>query len=324
MSDGWETVPCMCAGDGNGNTVPGISVRWNSDSLIVMGGKTPLAGQLSDRLCYLCASELMVHVVLFLLREPASQWSQREAQRLSCSRLPCCGGRLHCCHLSAASLGFATWSQDPLPELGTQNLKVPLSLEPRSRPHLWTLLLPLKPALNLSSCMDFPYPLSIPLCLPIPSCRLFSYRVTDEDQPRHPKKTERFGFYELFLTSTLSYCRFHNVYCTYIASSCVSIISLPASHLPFPSRWVQSLFPRYSVPRKVSMYQASHIPISSRPAGEASSPSLVFLSSLQPHLQNLPQSRILCHLSCVLTLSLQWVCSLCSSIFKEVFRLPQR
>uniref|UniRef100_A0A8C8AYV1 CST complex subunit CTC1 n=1 Tax=Otus sunia TaxID=257818 RepID=A0A8C8AYV1_9STRI len=83
--------------------------------------------------------------------------------------------------------------------------------------------------------------------------------------------------------------RFHNVYCTYIASSCVSIISLPALHLPFPSS----------------------------PAGEASSPSLVFLSSLQPHLQNLPQARILCHLSCVRTLSLQWVCSLCSSIFKE-------
>ncbi|XP_010119602.1 PREDICTED: CST complex subunit CTC1, partial [Chlamydotis macqueenii] len=83
--------------------------------------------------------------------------------------------------------------------------------------------------------------------------------------------------------------RFSNVYCTYIASSCVSIISLPASHLPLPSS----------------------------PAGEASSPSLVFLSSLQPHLQNLPQARILCHLSCVLTLSLQWVCSLCSSIFKE-------
>ncbi|XP_042644331.1 CST complex subunit CTC1 isoform X3 [Tyto alba] len=83
--------------------------------------------------------------------------------------------------------------------------------------------------------------------------------------------------------------RFHNVYCTYIASSCVSIISLPASHLPFPSS----------------------------PAGEASSPSLVFLSSLQPHLQNPPQGRILCHLSCVQTLSLQWVCSLCNSIFKE-------
>ncbi|XP_008944557.1 PREDICTED: CST complex subunit CTC1, partial [Merops nubicus] len=83
--------------------------------------------------------------------------------------------------------------------------------------------------------------------------------------------------------------RFCNVYCTYIASSCVSIVSLPASHLPFPSS----------------------------PAGEASSPSLVFLSNLQPHLQNLPQARILCHLSCVLTLSLQWVCSLCSSIFQE-------
>ncbi|XP_009978234.1 PREDICTED: CST complex subunit CTC1, partial [Tauraco erythrolophus] len=83
--------------------------------------------------------------------------------------------------------------------------------------------------------------------------------------------------------------RFHNVYCTYIASSCVSILSLPASHLPFPSS----------------------------PAGEASSPSLVFLSNLQSHVQQLPRARILCHLSCVLTLSLQWVCSLCSSIFKE-------
>ncbi|XP_051469127.1 CST complex subunit CTC1 isoform X2 [Apus apus] len=83
--------------------------------------------------------------------------------------------------------------------------------------------------------------------------------------------------------------RFRNVYCTYIASSCVSIISLPASRLSFPS----SL------------------------AGEASSPSLVFLSSLHPHLQNLPQAQILCHLSCVLTLSLQWVCSLCNSVFKE-------
>ncbi|XP_041570408.2 CST complex subunit CTC1 isoform X2 [Taeniopygia guttata] len=83
--------------------------------------------------------------------------------------------------------------------------------------------------------------------------------------------------------------RFHNVYCTYIASSCVSIISLPVSHLPFPSS----------------------------PAGEASSPSLVFLSSLRPQLQNLAQARILCHLSCVLTVCLQWICSLCSCIFKE-------
>ncbi|XP_061861468.1 CST complex subunit CTC1 isoform X2 [Colius striatus] len=83
--------------------------------------------------------------------------------------------------------------------------------------------------------------------------------------------------------------RFHNVYCTYIASSSMSTVSLPASRPPFPSS----------------------------PAGEASTLSLVFLSSLQPPLQNPPQARILCHLSCVLTLSLQWVCSLCSSIFKE-------
>lgn len=83
--------------------------------------------------------------------------------------------------------------------------------------------------------------------------------------------------------------RFHNVYCTYITSSCVSIVSLPASHLPFPSS----------------------------SAGEASSPSLVFLSSLRPQLQNLAQARILCHLSCVLTVCLQWICSLCSCIFKE-------
>lgn len=164
----------------------------------------------------------------------------------------------------------------------------------------------------------------MPSYLPIPCYKLFSCHVTDEDQTSHAKKTGRFGFYELFLTSAFSYCRFHNVYCTYIASSCVSIVSLPASHLPFPSRWVQGLFPLYSLPRKVSMFQASHIPISSSPAGEASSRSLVFLSNLQPHLQHLPQARILCHVSCVLTLSLQWVCSLCSSIFKEVFKLPQR
>lgn len=77
-----------------------------------------------------CVSEFMVCVVLCLLRDSAVQGSQREAQRLSCSRLPCCDGHLHYCHLRAASLGFATWSQDPLPELGTQDLKVLLSLEP--------------------------------------------------------------------------------------------------------------------------------------------------------------------------------------------------
>uniref|UniRef100_A0A8C2U5X6 CST complex subunit CTC1 n=1 Tax=Coturnix japonica TaxID=93934 RepID=A0A8C2U5X6_COTJA len=83
--------------------------------------------------------------------------------------------------------------------------------------------------------------------------------------------------------------RFHNVYCAYIASSCVTVLSLPASHQLFTSSC----------------------------AGRASSPSLVFISNLQHQLQALPQARILCHVSCVLTLSLQWVCSLCSSIFKE-------
>lgn len=257
----------------------------------------------------------MVCVILCLLRESASQWSQCEAQHLSCSRLPWCGGHLHCCHLFATSLGFATWSQDPLPELGTQNLQVPLSLEPWFSCCLWNHL-------QIVPLVDFPHPLLMPSCLPVPCYKLSSYHVTHENQPSHAKKTEWFGVYELFLTSALSYCRFHNVYCNYIASSCVSIISLPAFQLP--SRWVLGLFPLYSVPINVSMFQASHILVSSSPAGEGSSPPLVFLSNLQPHLQHLPQARILCHLSCVRTLSLQWVCSLCSSIFKEVFKLPQR
>ncbi|XP_034644129.1 CST complex subunit CTC1 isoform X1 [Trachemys scripta elegans] len=89
--------------------------------------------------------------------------------------------------------------------------------------------------------------------------------------------------------------RFHNVYCTYIASSCISILALPPPCLL----------------------------LSSNPAGIASkspaatSPSLVFLSKLllQPH--SLSQGQILCHLSCVLALSLQWICSVCSSIFRE-------
>uniref|UniRef100_A0A8C8S056 CST complex subunit CTC1 n=1 Tax=Pelusios castaneus TaxID=367368 RepID=A0A8C8S056_9SAUR len=61
----------------------------------------------------------------------------------------------------------------------------------------------------------------------------------------------------------------------------------------------------------------------SSPAGTASntpaaiSPTLVFLSHLllQPH--SLSQGQTVCHLSCVLALSLQWVCSICSSIFRE-------
>ncbi|XP_006132979.2 CST complex subunit CTC1 isoform X2 [Pelodiscus sinensis] len=89
--------------------------------------------------------------------------------------------------------------------------------------------------------------------------------------------------------------RFHNVYCTYIASSCISILALPPSCLL----------------------------LSSNPAGTAfkspadTSPTLVVLSELllQPH--SLSQGQILCHLSCVLDLSVQWICSDCSSIFRE-------
>ncbi|XP_053792003.1 CST complex subunit CTC1 isoform X2 [Vidua chalybeata] len=131
----------------------------------------------------------------------------------------------------------------------------------------------------------------------------------NEKPPGHPKQIGSPVVMDIYITATYlqhlrgllpgakilfqnlerKISRFHNVYCTYIASSSMSIVSLPVSHLPFPSS----------------------------PAGEASSPSLVFLSSLRPQLQNLAQARILCHLSCVLTVCLQWICSLCSCIFKE-------
>lgn len=113
----------------------------------------------------------MVYVVLCPLRESASQWAHHEAQRLSCTRLPRCVGHLHCFHLSAASLGFAAWSHDHLPELGTQNLKVPLSLEPWSRlltsltvfetislvsPLMWTSFIPC-PYLRMSQSLTINY-----------------------------------------------------------------------------------------------------------------------------------------------------------------------
>lgn len=209
-----------------------IQKTWEVEQwqLHLDGRKSPSSRPSSVTSHAACVSELMVCVVLCLLRDSAVQGSQCEAQCLSCSRLPCCDGHLHYCHLPAAPPGLATWSQDPLPELGTQDLKVLLSLE------LWSPLLSLKPTLNLTSYMDFPHLLFKPSSLPIPYHKLFSYLVTNEDQPSHLKKTWVFGFCELFLTSALSYCRFHNVYCTYIASSCVNILSLPASHLPFPSR----------------------------------------------------------------------------------------
>ncbi|XP_074856917.1 CST complex subunit CTC1 isoform X2 [Carettochelys insculpta] len=89
--------------------------------------------------------------------------------------------------------------------------------------------------------------------------------------------------------------RFQNVYCTYIASSCISILALPPS---------------------CPLLSSNPTGLSSK-SPEATSPSLVFLSNLllQPHSPS--QGKILCHLSCVLALSLQWICSVCSSIFKE-------
>lgn len=257
-------------------------------------------------------------VFLCLPRESAGQWSQREAQHCSCCRLPHCAGHLHCCNLPAASQGFATWSQDPLSELGTQNLKVPWALL-----CAWTESdLPYRLWNNLPSSLGLSV---VHTCLtPSPYSKWHSYRVTDY-QTSHPgKKNHQEAVCFLLLTFTLSYCRFHNVYCAYVASSCVTILSLPASHQLFTSRWVQVLFLPFSVLRRIFLFQVSRCPVSSSCAGRASSPSLVFISNLQHQLQALPQARILCHVSCVLTLSLQWVCSLCSSIFKEVWKLPER
>ncbi|XP_054858640.1 CST complex subunit CTC1 [Eublepharis macularius] len=81
--------------------------------------------------------------------------------------------------------------------------------------------------------------------------------------------------------------RLKNVYCTYMASSCLRVLSPP----PPDS--------------------------SSRPFDGTSNLSAVYLSHilLQPH--SLCQVQVTCHLTCVLTLSLRWSCSLCDSILKE-------
>uniref|UniRef100_A0A8D0GCP9 CST complex subunit CTC1 n=1 Tax=Sphenodon punctatus TaxID=8508 RepID=A0A8D0GCP9_SPHPU len=76
------------------------------------------------------------------------------------------------------------------------------------------------------------------------------------------------------------------VYCTYIASSCISVLS------------VSPICPL----------------VSASPLGTSSCLPLVFLSRI-PH--SVSQARIFCHLSYVLSLSLHWICSLCNSIFKE-------
>ncbi|XP_019382891.1 PREDICTED: CST complex subunit CTC1 isoform X2 [Gavialis gangeticus] len=83
--------------------------------------------------------------------------------------------------------------------------------------------------------------------------------------------------------------RFHNVYCTYVASSCIRIIALPVPGVLLPPS----------------------------PKGAASSPPLVLLSSLLLQPCSLSHAQAFCHLSHVLALSLHWICSLCCSIFRE-------
>ncbi|XP_059576491.1 CST complex subunit CTC1 isoform X2 [Alligator mississippiensis] len=83
--------------------------------------------------------------------------------------------------------------------------------------------------------------------------------------------------------------RFHNVYCTYIASSCIRIVALPAPD----------------------------VLLAPSPKGAASSPPLVLLSSLLLQPCSLSHAQAFCHLSHVLALSLHWMCSLCNSIFRE-------
>ncbi|XP_060092784.1 CST complex subunit CTC1 [Heteronotia binoei] len=81
--------------------------------------------------------------------------------------------------------------------------------------------------------------------------------------------------------------RFRNVYCTYVASSCVSVLSSPP--LPSPSRPIDG---------------TSNLPA-------------MYLAQMQPQSPSLCQLRVTCHVTCVLSLSLSWTCSLCDSIIKE-------
>ncbi|XP_062984912.1 CST complex subunit CTC1 [Elgaria multicarinata webbii] len=81
--------------------------------------------------------------------------------------------------------------------------------------------------------------------------------------------------------------RFRNVYCTYIASSCMWLLT-PPSYNP-PSHHLGSL------PLLPEVY--------------------LFNMRLQPPGQC--QAQATCHLTCVLSLSLQWICSLCNSTSTE-------
>nr|XP_034996565.1 CST complex subunit CTC1 isoform X2 [Zootoca vivipara] len=81
--------------------------------------------------------------------------------------------------------------------------------------------------------------------------------------------------------------RFKNVYCTYIVSSCVCVLA--------------------AAPHDLSSLQL----------GATSAPSVVYLSKITPEPSSLCQAQVACHLTCVLSLSLHWSCSLCNSIFTE-------
>ncbi|XP_048359755.1 CST complex subunit CTC1 [Sphaerodactylus townsendi] len=81
--------------------------------------------------------------------------------------------------------------------------------------------------------------------------------------------------------------RFKNVYCTYTASSCMCVLSPPPPGSP------------------------------SGPFDGTPQLPATYLSHMWLRAPGLCQMQLTCHLTCVLTLSLRWTCSLCGSIFQE-------
>ncbi|XP_044305635.1 CST complex subunit CTC1 isoform X1 [Varanus komodoensis] len=81
--------------------------------------------------------------------------------------------------------------------------------------------------------------------------------------------------------------KFGNVYCTYIASSCMQVMAPPPHDSPY------------------------------HPLGSVSAPSEVYLFNVLLQPPTLHPARAICHLTCILSLSLKWVCSLCNSTFAE-------
>ncbi|XP_062827380.1 CST complex subunit CTC1 isoform X2 [Anolis carolinensis] len=81
--------------------------------------------------------------------------------------------------------------------------------------------------------------------------------------------------------------RFSNVYCTYIASSCMCILTPPLNSLPY-----------------------RHLALTSVLSGVH-----LYNVALQPPTPY--QVEVTCHVTCVLFLSLSWTCSICNSAFIE-------